>query len=78
MKVNYIIISILFAASCLCVKPARAQFDFEASSIISDCYSPGVSFEEYTYVRVMINGVWWIYVYNSDGALVDKYIDPAE
>ena len=31
--------------------------------------------EEYTYVRVLIDNVWWIYVYNSDGVLVNRYIE---
>jgi hypothetical protein len=30
---------------------------------------------EYTYVRVFENGKWWIYVYDSDGRLINIYLD---
>ena len=29
----------------------------------------------YSYVRVLIDGVWWIYVYDNDGKLVNRYIE---
>lgn len=31
---------------------------------------------EFTYVSVFKEGIWWIYVYNEDGILVNEY--PAE
>jgi len=31
--------------------------------------------ECYTYERVLIDGVWWIFVYDCDGHLIDVYID---
>lgn len=30
----------------------------------------------YTYDEVFENGLWWIYVYDCDGNLVEVYIDP--
>lgn len=29
----------------------------------------------HTYVRVLINGIWWIYEYNDDGKLINVFID---
>ena len=31
--------------------------------------------DEYTYVRVYIEGLWWIFVYDKDGRLIDVYLD---
>lgn len=31
--------------------------------------------KEYTYKRIFIDGMWWIYVYDEDGALVNIYPD---
>jgi hypothetical protein len=31
--------------------------------------------DNYRYERVLINGVWWIYVYNSDNILIEKYLE---
>jgi len=30
---------------------------------------------EYTYVRVLVDGVWWIWVYDEDGNKIMEYID---
>ncbi|HJY63477.1 MAG TPA: hypothetical protein VJ455_04910 [Ignavibacteria bacterium] len=32
----------------------------------------------YTYERVQINNVWWIFVYGEDGTLIDNYPDPVQ
>ena len=29
----------------------------------------------YTYERVLIDGVWWIFVYDCDGHLIDVHIE---
>lgn len=29
--------------------------------------------EDYTYEWVLIEGVWWIYVYDEDGKLINAY-----
>jgi hypothetical protein len=31
--------------------------------------------DEYTRVRVLIDGVWWIIVYDADGKVVEIYTD---
>ena len=32
----------------------------------------------YTYERVLINGEWWIFVYDCDGNLIEVYIETPE
>jgi hypothetical protein len=55
------------------------------------CFLPGVSYSnyntqvssfihkyennEYRYEKVLIEGIWWVYVYDADGKLVDIYPD---
>jgi len=34
--------------------------------------------KSYTYVRVFVDGKWWIYVYDEDGRLIDVYPDTNE
>ncbi len=34
--------------------------------------------ENCTYERVLIDGAWWIFVYNVDGALIENYPDPEQ
>lgn len=31
--------------------------------------------DEYTRVRVLIDGVWWIFVYDADGKVVEVYTE---
>ncbi|MEO7357979.1 MAG: hypothetical protein ABIY50_10735 [Ignavibacteria bacterium] len=33
------------------------------------------STQTHTYVRVLINGKWWIYEYDEDGKLINVYPD---
>jgi hypothetical protein len=32
--------------------------------------------DDYTYIRELRNGVWWIIVYNAEGIIINEYPDP--
>ena len=47
----------------------------KVSSSTSEQYLETVSAGDYIYERKYINGMWWIYVYDEDGSLVNVYPD---
>lgn len=71
MKIKFFLIALItflvltFSSGSFSVSPNDVQ---AATTSVS-------SVEDYTYERVFINGVWWIYVYNEGGELIAVYPD---
>jgi hypothetical protein len=78
MKKIYFLLVLLLTAYCLFANPlkAGAKFSLIAKPPISQVTKS--NYANYIYVRVFEEGAWWIYVYDIDGVLIDKYIDPTD
>jgi hypothetical protein len=77
MKIKKLLISLLFFALPF--------------TIVTNCFSPDKTFAKqsavnkistktnsYTYVCVLVDGKWWIYVYDEQNRLIDVYPDADE
>jgi hypothetical protein len=73
MKIRTLLLTTLFF--CIFVISGSRLCYSESSSPEGAVKAVNSSFEDITYQRVKIDGVWWIYVY-QDGVKVQQYIDP--
>jgi hypothetical protein len=72
--IKQISIFILFLAIVL----SQHWFSNVSFSQANISYTTSGDGEEYTYVRELRNGIWWIIVYNSDGKIINEYPDPEQ
>jgi hypothetical protein len=71
MRLKFVLTAVLFIISLAIsgVNEARAGAK-TASAKAAVCYV-----EEYTFQRILIEGIWWIFVFAPDGSFVDAYPD---
>lgn len=78
MKIKKLIIIVLLALSGLLLVNSRDDINVSSSSSLKS-YSEILehSICEVTYERVLIDGLWWIIVYD-DGVKINEYPDPIQ
>lgn len=74
MKIKNLVLSLLLLATIVISGTEQIAFlserlDRSTKTIIS---TSDRNIDVYTYVRVLVDGVWWIYVYDGS-VLVDSY-----
>lgn len=73
MKIKLILLAFIFSISFASSGLSNSYSNFyHSSKAVSEaaCEDP-----DYTYVRVLIDGIWWIVVYDQDGFIVNIYED---
>lgn len=72
MRLKSFLTAVLFVVSLVIggINTAKGEFYKAASAQAVICYS-----EEYVFQRILIEGVWWIFVFTLDGSFVDAYPD---
>jgi len=70
----------LFAVLLLSILSINSIFTNQAFSknTKSEAIGKGSILNLVTYERVLIDGVWWIIVYDDDGSIINKYEDPIQ
>jgi hypothetical protein len=73
MKIKTLILTICFLLTFTGVKIPASSY-----ATVKDAVMRHMVTEENTYVRVLIEGIWYIYVYGPDGSLIIVYPDLEE
>ncbi|HMQ70036.1 MAG TPA: hypothetical protein PKA90_13625 [Ignavibacteria bacterium] len=66
-----VLFAFLFCSNLVSSKPITSNDRFSDNlSIVQKDQS-----ENYTYIRILKDGVWWVLVYNDQGVLIDEYAE---